>query len=115
MLTIEILQMELPFGRLQELTVEWFAKQSLAPLDPTPLEHLLRSSIYTFETKLFRSIASLLNAKTKASIDTLLMIEDLNVTKIVLLRTILTSKTPSFVLHPSKPTPDESAWINVYR
>ncbi|WP_139149311.1 hypothetical protein [Nitrosospira sp. Nsp13] len=63
---------------MQELAVEWFAKQSLAPLDLTPLERLLRSSIHAFETELFRSVASLLSVETKASIDTLLTVEDPN-------------------------------------
>ncbi|SCY61792.1 hypothetical protein SAMN05216308_1284 [Nitrosospira sp. Nsp13] len=77
-LTVEILPVEAPFERLQELAVEWFAKQSLAPLDLTPLERLLRSSIHAFETELFRSVASLLSVETKASIDTLLTVEDPN-------------------------------------
>lgn len=75
-LTAEILPLDIPFERLQELAVEWFAKQSLAPLDPAPLERLLRSTIHAFETELFQSIASLLSVETKASIDTLLTVED---------------------------------------
>jgi hypothetical protein len=71
--------LDVPFERLQELAVEWFAKQSLAPLDPAPLERLLRSTIHTFQTELFQSIASLLSAETKVSIDKLLTVEEPNV------------------------------------
>jgi len=52
-LTAEVLALDVPFERLQELAVEWFAGQSLAPLDPSPLERLLRSAIHAFETELF--------------------------------------------------------------
>lgn len=78
-LTAEVLALDVPFERLQELAVEWFARQSLAPLDPAPLERLLRSTIHVFETALFQSIASLLSAETRASIDILLMVEEPNI------------------------------------
>lgn len=78
-LTAEVLALDVPFGRLQELAVEWFARQSLAPLDPTPLERLLRSAIRAFEAELFQSIANLLSAETKTSIDKLLTVEEPNV------------------------------------
>jgi hypothetical protein len=78
-LTAEVLVLDVPFDRLKELAVEWFAGQSLAPLDPTPLERLLRSAIHAFETELIESIANLLTAETKASIDKLLTIEEPNV------------------------------------
>lgn len=75
-LTADILPQDVPFEQIQELAVEWFANQSLAPLDPTPLERLLRSTSHAFETDLFQAIANLLSPETKASIDTLLTIED---------------------------------------
>jgi hypothetical protein len=75
-LPTEILPLDVPFNRLQELTIEWFAQQSFAPLDPTPLERLLRSTIHAFETVLFQSIASQLSTETKTSIDTLLAVEE---------------------------------------
>lgn len=77
-LTADILPQDVPFEQLQELAVEWFANQSLAPLDPTPLERLLRSTSHAFETELFQAIANLLSPETKASIDILLIIEDPN-------------------------------------
>ena len=78
-LTADVLALDVPFDRLQELAVEWFAKQSLAPLDRAPLERLLRSTIHAFETGLFQSIASLLSVEAKGSIDKLLAVEELNV------------------------------------
>ena len=63
-LTAEVLALDVPFERLQELAVEWFAKQSLAPVDPATLERLLRSAIHAFETELFQSITNLLSAET---------------------------------------------------
>lgn len=78
-LTAEVLVLDVPFDRLRELAVEWFAGQSLAPLDLTPLEQLLRLAIHAFETELIESIASLLTAETKASIDKLLTVEEPNV------------------------------------
>ena len=70
--------LDVPFERLRELAVEWFAGQSLAPPDPASLERLLRSTIHAFETELFQSIANLLSVETKASIDKLLIVEDQN-------------------------------------
>jgi TnpA family transposase len=79
-LTAEILPLDVPFGRLQELSVEWFAQQSLAPLDPTQLERLLRSTLHAFEAELFQLMIRLTSAETKASIDSLLAVEAPNVT-----------------------------------
>lgn len=75
-LTVEILPQDVSFERLQEMAVEWFVKQSLAPLELNSLERLLRSTIHAFEADLFQAIDKLLNTDTKASIDTLLTIED---------------------------------------
>lgn|GEM_PF-6828283 len=75
-LAAEVLALDAPFERLRELAVEWFAKQSLAPLDPATLKRLLRSAIHAFEAELFQSIANLLSAESKASIDTLLTVEE---------------------------------------
>ncbi|MCD6027610.1 MAG: hypothetical protein K0R08_2129 [Solimicrobium sp.] len=74
-LAAEVLALNATSERLRELAIEWFVKQSLAPLDPTAREQLLRSAINAFEPELFQSIANLLSAESKASIDTLSKVE----------------------------------------
>jgi len=50
----------------------------LAPIDPGPLDRLIRSTIHSYEADLFGSVASALSVASKASIDALLTIEDPN-------------------------------------
>lgn len=60
-LTVEILPQDVSFERLHEMAVEWFVKQSLAPLELNSLERLLRSTTHALEADLFQAIDKLLN------------------------------------------------------
>jgi len=72
----EIIPSDWQADQIREFAIEWFARQSLAPIASEHLKRLIRSAIGGFETGLCQRIAGLLTSETKASIDALLLVED---------------------------------------